>query len=169
MDDLLPDRAWIWIRQTEGGVSFNQADRGGRTAYGISERAHPEVWLNGAPTEAQARAIYARDYWIACQCHVLPEPLGLMLFDLAVQHGRRTATRIWQQALKIQADGLLGPKTVDAAIKANPTLLIDSYFPLRAEYYAFLAKADSSQAIFLLGWFGRLFRLERFLLREYRK
>lgn len=100
----------------EGGYTNDPTDRGGETKYGISKRAHPNLDIAGL-TLAQARVVYLRGYWLPCGCDVLPHETSLAVFDLAVNAGRWAAIRDLQLALGVNADGVLGPRTL-AAIDA---------------------------------------------------
>ena len=51
----------------EGGYSDNPADRGGRTNFGISSGAYPDLDVSKL-TREQAKEIYKRDYWQAASC-----------------------------------------------------------------------------------------------------
>lgn len=98
----------------EGGYVDHPSDPGGRTKFGISQRAYPSINI-AALTLDQARAIYHRDYWRAASCDSMPERVGIELFDAAVNHGVRPAVRMMQRALGVADDGVVGPVTISAA------------------------------------------------------
>ena len=98
----------------EGGYVDHPSDPGGRTKFGISQRAYPSIDV-AALTLDQARAIYHRDYWRAASCDSMPARLGIELFDAAVNHGVRPAVRMMQRALGVADDGVVGPVTIAAA------------------------------------------------------
>lgn len=98
----------------EGGYVDHPSDPGGRTKFGISQRAYPSIDV-AALTLDQARAIYHRDYWRAASCDSMPARLGIELFDAAVNHGVRPAVRMMQRALGVADDGVVGPVTISAA------------------------------------------------------
>lgn len=61
-------------------------DKGGRTSWGISEKYHPEEWLNGPPSRARAKQILYQQYakpWEG----ILDPDLRAQLVDIAVLHG----------------------------------------------------------------------------------
>jgi len=160
----LPETAWKWILLAEGVAQTNDpVDHGGATRYGISKANHPTAWTNGPPSAEQARAIYDQDYWATARCGEIPPEMGIMLFDLMVQHPPQRAVKIWQRCLGVRADGIIGETTVAAALRADPAALTDRYYPARALYYHAISLSEPSQARFIQGWFGRLFRLQRFL------
>lgn len=98
----------------EGGYVDHPSDPGGRTKFGISQRAYPSIDIASLTIE-QARAIYERDYWLAASCDKMPERIGIELFDAAVNHGVRPAVRMLQRALGVADDGVVGPVTIAAA------------------------------------------------------
>lgn len=157
------NRAWPWVLAAEGGDSDHPADQGGRTRYGISQRQYPDLDMDSL-TEEQAKHIYHQNYWLAYRCDRLPWPINLILFDAVVQHRPRTAVRLVQAALgDIKQDGLMGPQTITRATQVPVAQTLDRYFVGRADLYHTIVLANSSQAAFLRGWFGRLFRLQRLI------
>lgn len=138
----------------EGDYSNDPEDRGGETRYGISKTAHPEVDLDTL-TREQAREIYRKHYWLAARCDEFPAQIGLALFDSAVNQGVHTAIRLLQQALRVPADGIVGPETLQAAQGAIPGELLLEFLSYRAVRYA------AGNLRFQRGWFKRLLLLQR--------
>jgi lysozyme family protein len=79
-------------------------DPGGRTAWGIAERAHPEAWQPGPPTREQARAIYTRlyvapfDFVQAAGCD---DRLRVQLIDFGVNSGVSEALTCLRRVLDL--------------------------------------------------------------------
>lgn len=107
------DRAIEFTRKQEGGWADDIHDRGGRTRFGISSKAHPTVDLETLTWE-KAKAIYRRDYWEGAGCDRLPEPVDMVVFDAAVHSGRMRAGQWIQEAVGAKADGVVGDVTVRA-------------------------------------------------------
>ena len=143
------------ILAEEGGLSNHPHDPGGLTNYGISQRSYPQLDI-AALTLADAQALYRRDYWQPLHGDVLPAGLDLLLLDCAINQGPTTAVKLLQQALRIQDDGLIGPKTLSAAAVAMPGLL-DAFTAERALRYEF----NRNEAVFGRGWYRRLLRIHR--------
>ena len=106
------------ILAEEGGLSNHRQDPGGLTKYGISQRSYPTLNI-AALTLSEAQALYRRDYWNPIHGDELPSGLDLLMLDCAINQGVVTAIQLLQQALRIQDDGLLGPKTLAAAEHAE--------------------------------------------------
>ena len=143
------------ILAEEGGLSAHPADPGGLTNYGISQRSYPTLDI-AALTLSEAQALYRRDYWQPLHGDLLPPGLDLLMLDCAINQGPTTAVKLLQQALHIQDDGLLGPKTLSAAAVAMPGLL-DAFAAERALRYEF----NRNEVVFGRGWYRRLLRIHR--------
>ena len=118
----------------EGVLCNDPKDNGGLTKYGISQKAYPNLDIC-ALTQNDAIAIYERDYWDAAKCDDLPFPLDVLTFDAAVNHGVKPAIKILQRALGVVDDGVIGPKTLQAARNA-PDNICTQYFIERMWSYS---------------------------------
>lgn len=153
------DVALALLLRLEGGYVDDPADPGGETKFGISKRAYPGLDI-GALTEADAAAIYRRDFWDALRCDTLPPALAVCLFDAAVNQGRNAAIRLLQRAVGAKEDGVLGPDTLARAASAQ-AVQIDDFMARRAKRYAEL----STVSTYGLGWFRRLMAVHRLATR----
>lgn len=81
----LRDAAIGTLLDVEGGYVDHPADPGGRTNYGISQRAYPDLDIR-ALTRDDAIGIYERDYWDRIPTD-LPDAVRWFAFDCAVNHG----------------------------------------------------------------------------------
>ena len=68
-------------------------DKGGLTKYGISSRSHPDLDIQGL-TLVQATTIYRTEYWDRAGCNMLPYPVDIAVFNMAVTSGVATAKRL---------------------------------------------------------------------------
>jgi len=156
-DDILEA---IIVREGGEAITDDASDFGGRTRYGISERAHPEAWRNGPPSKEQAKKIYTRTYLLPFAPLVnigIDERVREALIDDAVLSGPKTAIRSLQNVLGVPADGVIGPRTLEAALKAN----IEGHWLLtrlvqdRALRLARLVQQRPNQLRYLVGWLSR--------------
>jgi len=144
-------RALQVILEHEGGYVDHPDDPGGETNFGISKRAFPNVDIKNLAAK-EASDIYQEHYWNACRCDEINWPLNLYLFDSAVNQGVSKAVTVLQVALRVKVDGVLGPKTIEAA---NASLDIGTDFMAeRALSYSRLALFG----VFGRGWMRRLFK-----------
>jgi len=176
------DDAFKIVLGFEGGYSNDPADQGGATNYGITantlESAKIKGWVQSNVTIINlkldhAKTIYKKGYWDVIKADSLPDPLNLILFDVAVNHGPGTAIKLLQQSLNsilkvsssLAVDGIMGPKTI-AAVKdvismdhnmwLQPNALV-RYLCIdvlmnRVELYTSIIEKDKSQERFFKGW-----------------
>jgi lysozyme family protein len=121
----------------EGGYVNDKRDPGGETKYGISKRSYPGEDIAGMTLE-RAREIYLRDYWGPAGCDAVPAAVKFDLFDMAVNAGVRAAVRCLQHAAGEEADGVLGPRTLQAAQSMPPDRLMARFNGVRLEHLASL-------------------------------
>lgn len=148
------ERALAILGPIEGGYVNDPADPGGETIYGISRRAHPEAWRLGPPSKEEAAAIYKSEYWDAVGGDLLPWPINLLTFDFAVNSGSHRAVAELQQNLNVPADGIVGPKTVVAALKMVGN---KEFVALLLADRALFMESLAGWARYKRGWLKRLF------------
>jgi len=142
------------VLRFEGGYVNDPQDPGGETIYGISRRHHPEAWADGKPTKADAKALYRRVYWEGCRCDELHPAIAVMVFDTAINQGRKDAVRFLQTAAGARVDSIIGPQTIKAASMCEPARLLQAFAVERAYDYALLDHLDDRYG---RGWMRRLF------------
>jgi lysozyme family protein len=145
------DKALAFILKWEGGEVNDPRDPGGHTKFGISKRAYPDLDIANLTLD-DAKVIYKRDYWDEVKGDLLPEGISTLVFDSAVNQGPLRATLMLQKALGVDADGIIGPRTVKAAQRANPRSLMVDFAAQRALHYAKLP----TFGIYGRGWMRRL-------------
>ncbi len=147
--DLAIDKTLAW----EGGYVDDPDDAGGKTKWGISKRAHPEVDIENL-TMDDAKRIYEIDYWERISGdNILDQPAANALFDAAVNLGVRRAAQIAQEVVNSTPDGIIGPKTLH---KLNVYKhFVEDYTLRRIKFYVSLAEDNPVQKKFLFGWSRR--------------
>lgn len=167
------DSAFKQVILAEGGYSDHPADRGGRTIFGLSERAHPELWADGAiPSITTAHSVYKTEYWdrvAGDDLSVLSPALASVVFDSAVNHGAGTAVKMLQRAVGARPDGVVGPATLAAVGKYGENgarAAIQAMLEKRQDLYDNIAANDPSQRAFSVGWRNRLLRLRDLYLGD---
>lgn len=147
----------------EGGYTTNRADRGNWTSgtigvgslkgtkYGISAMAYPSLNIKDLTLE-QAKAIYAKDYWLAIGADQVPSGVDYLVFDIAVNHGTDRARKWLQTAVGATPDGVIGPKTLLLIQGKAAIPLIKRISTIRAQFYIGI----STLRTFGNGWMARL-------------
>lgn len=116
------DQAFDALLGNEGGYSFNSADPGGETMWGVTARV---ARANGYIGEMRqlprdtAKAIYRAKYWDSIRADELPAVARFPTFDAAVNSGPAQAIKWLQQAADVTDDGVIGPMTI-AAVNREP-------------------------------------------------
>jgi uncharacterized protein (TIGR02594 family) len=137
------------VLEMEGGFSDDPYDPGGPTNKGITLATFAK-W-RGETLTAQSRsrlidalkridddtvaAIFHARYWEPASCAALSGGLALMHFDAAVNHGVGGAIRMLQTALRVEADGEIGPRTLAACAAMPEQIVIERYGELRRGRY----------------------------------
>jgi lysozyme family protein len=157
------------IIEREGGdrETNDPADAGGRTKYGISERANPDLWKDGPPTYEQARQrIFER--YVSPFTGITDPQLLEQLVDWGVTSGPVRVIQVLQQLVGTKTDGVIGSRTL-AKVKGFPggrlfghpvpgsVLLNLAVRDARALLYAGATKARPANLKFILGWLARAF------------
>lgn len=114
------------ILKHEGGYVDHPRDPGGCTNFGITRRTL-EGWRREPTnchdvrnlTVGEARAIYRAHYWNAIRGDDLHAGIDLVMFDAAVNSGRRRSVEWVQEAVGVTVDGAIGPQTLGALRRVN--------------------------------------------------
>ncbi len=159
IDELITE-----VMKAEGWDKYTNhpADRGGPTKWGITRQAWQEWRGHGctasdvaAITEPQARDFYEKLYIIGPRFIDLPERLMPLVVDCGVNHGVRRASKWVQKAVGARADGVIGPKTIQAVLDCNHIATHLKISASRIKLYGRLVSSDHSQAVFAAGWNNR--------------
>ena len=106
-----------------GKLANDKSDKGGLTRWGISQVNHPEVDVRTL-TKERAIEIYRSKYWAPAKCDLLPYPIDVLVFDMAVNHGPGRAIRFLQSSLN-SLTPLIDPN--------RPSLKVDGGFGVLTE------------------------------------
>lgn len=161
-------RAFDFMLAAEGGFVNNPAlDPGGMTNLGVT-RSVWEAWLGRKVTEDEMRELkrtdvmpmYRRKYWDECRCDALPSGLDAAVFDFAVNSGIRRAAIELQEVLGVARDGIIGPRTVDAALVQHPHEVINELCDARLNFLRGL----NTWVTFGAGWSRRVDKVRAWAL-----
>lgn len=161
-----PFDVWLeFLEPHEGGESNDPADRGRRTVFGISSRAHPDVDL-ATLTRERARDIARSDYWVPCGCEALASfapRLAVAVADYGFNSGPVPAVCDLQACVGAVPDGRVGPRTLEAVRAVNRDLALALALNMRRRARLRRIAERPSQARFLRGWLRRVDDLDALL------
>jgi lysozyme family protein len=164
------------ILEREGGYVSHPNDRGGPTAWGITQSVARANGYHGdmrALPQSVARDIYKRQYWLEPgfgAVALLSKPLAEELADTGVNMGPVTAGKFLQRALNVLnleaklspdllVDGDIGPATLNALgayLKHRKDdgerVLLTAVNCLQGARYIEIAERDERQQAFIFGW-----------------
>ena len=152
----------------EGGKVNHPKDPGGKTNKGITQRVY-NAWLGKSDlppkdvygiTDDEVEAIYRFQYWNAIKGDYLPDGLGYVVFDGAVNSGSKQSVKWLQRSLGFppeQVDGVLGTMTLDAINSVNDYDALISKILDRREIFL---RALKTFKTFGTGWMRRLASVE---------
>jgi lysozyme family protein len=155
-------KAFDYVMMHEGGYVNDKNDAGGETKYGISKRSYPKLDIKNL-TRDQARQIYFCDFWLKAKCEQIDDDnIATKFFDLCVNTGIPQAVRLIQRALRSVGqntieDGIIGPITLVAINKADPTDMLAALKSEAAGFYRLITQANPSQKRFIEGWLNRVY------------
>lgn len=160
----------------EGGYANDPHDHGGETYRGISRKNWPgwDGWPDidrmktqpgfpacldhNADLQGRIKDFYHDNFWTPVMADRTDQELANWLFDKAVNMGVSRAYKLLQQALYLDADGVIGPQTkamLAAAELWSSADLLEKCREQARRFYTKLALKDPSQKRFLRGWLSR--------------
>ena len=152
------------VLQSEGGYVNLKSDPGGATNFGIT-RATLAAWRKRPVTvdevkrltRAEAERIYRAQYWDTIRGDELPPGVDYAVFDISVNSGPGRAAKFLQQALCVEADGVVGSKTIAAAAAVSDVKLASDICQRRLAWM----KTLKTWRTFGKGWGSRVADVQR--------
>ena len=153
------DESFAAVLKHEGGFVNHPKDPGGMTNLGVTQRAW-EAYLNRDVTEAEMRGLtpdavkpfYKAMYWDKIKGDQLPSGADYAAYDLAVNSGVGRASKYLQEIAGVTADGVIGPKSLEAIKACDPQELADALCNKRLDFL----KRLPTFATFGKGWSRRV-------------
>lgn len=149
---------------SEGGYTNHPADPGGPTNWGITihdvrrfMKADATADDVKALTKVQAIAVYKRKYWDLVQGDRLPAGVDYCVFDYAVNSGPSRAVKVLQRIVGVEADGLMGERTLAATLAKDPVMVINAIMDERLMFLRHL----KTWSVFGVGWGRRVVAVRR--------
>jgi len=152
------------VLKNEGGYVDNNSDPGGATNLGCT-KATWEAWVGHPVTNDDIKALMPNDvmplykakYWDTIKGDDLPEGVDYAVFDFAINSGPSRAAKTLQSVLSVNADGQIGPATLNALEAANPREVATAVCEARLAFLQSLPTYDT----FGKGWSRRVSEVEQ--------
>ena len=143
----------------EGGFVNHPRDPGGMTNLGVTQRAW-EAYIGMRVNEEFMRSLtpdivepfYKTMYWDKIKGDQLPAGVDYAAYDLAVNSGVGRAAKYLQEIAGVPADGIIGPKSLEAIKACNPKDVVDALCDMRLAFLKRLPTFDT----FGKGWSRRV-------------
>jgi len=153
------DKSFEMVLAHEGGFVNHPKDPGGMTNLGVTKVAW-EAWLVRTITESDMRALtpekvkpfYKAMYWDKIKGDQLPSGADYAAYDLAVNSGVGRAAKYLQEIAGVTADGVIGPKSLEAIKACDPQELADALCDKRLNFLKRLPTFET----FGKGWSRRV-------------
>lgn len=137
-----------------GGYTNDPHDAGGRTIWGISERANPDLWANGPPTREQAVGAYISRY--VKPFHGLEEHLAFaQMVDWGVTSGPRFVIQTVQRLVRAESDGYIGQETLSRVSEVPEVELNNLLVVEHVKIIGRLVQRRPYDLKYLSGWLNR--------------
>ena len=98
------------------------------------------------------KPFYKAMYWDKIKGDQLPAGVDYAAYDLAVNSGTGRAAKYLQQIAGVAADGVIGPKSLEAIKTCNPEQMVDALCDMRLDFLKRLPTFDT----FGKGWSRRV-------------
>ncbi|MBR6104954.1 MAG: peptidoglycan domain protein [Paludibacteraceae bacterium] len=157
--DLLPI-----IKKWEGGYVNDPDDSGGATNKGVTLATFRQFYGKDKTaedlkklTDAQWLYIFLNGYWDKMKAsQINNQAIANIIVDWAWASGPGTAAKYVQNILGINADGIVGPQTLQAINTAPQNSLFDKIKSARIKFVEQLAELRQKDKKFLNGWKNRI-------------
>ena len=157
------------LLRLEGGYVNHPLDRGGPTKYGVilsvwQEHGHDKDGDGDIDAEDikklgedDARYIAKKIFWdYFLADFILNESVAQFIVDWGYNSGRKTVAKIVQRLVKVEVDGLVGPRTLTAINAADQEWLFNQLKIERKVFLNSIIKRRPDQIVFYDGWMNRV-------------
>jgi len=157
------DACFEMVLKHEGGFVNHPRDPGGMTNLGVT-KANWERYLNRDVSEDDMRSLtpelvkpfYKAMYWDKIKGDQLPSGIDYAAYDLAVNSGVGRAAKYLQEIAGVTADGVIGPKSLEAIQACDAKETADAICGMRMDFLKGLSTFDT----FGKGWTDRVTKVK---------
>ena len=153
------DSCFNMVMKNEGGFVNNSHDPGGMTNLGVTKAAIEaylgrtvDVTFMRSLTPDCVKPFYKSHYWDKIKGDQLPAGVDYAAYDLAVNSGTGRAAKYLQEIAGVFADGVIGPKSLEAIKSCDPEQTVDALCDMRLDFLKRLPTFET----FGKGWSRRV-------------
>jgi len=148
---------WKYIDKYK--LSYNKSDK----KMSLAKWVNSSALVSSEPIHFMVSAFYKQNFWDVNKLDLFyDQQLANTVYDFGVNSGTGRSAKFLQKAYndvsvnlnKIDVDGKIGEKTIEAINNAIPELIYIRFNTARKDFYNSIAKG--SQAQFLKSWLSRL-------------
>lgn len=171
-----------YILPAEGGYANVSKDKGGETYAGIS-RVYNPTWKGWVTIDSKKNrytngviplnTLFPDLQFLVDQFYqakwdnnrmgeIKNQDVANLLFDFYVNSDTAAFKKI-QKLVGVTADGVVGPKTIEAINKADQAKLYKDLLKVREDFYDAIVARDPTQSKFIAGWKARLAKFPAFI------
>ncbi len=151
-----------FLKRWEGGYVNDKDDKGGCTMAGITIGTYRKYYGSKKTcndlkfiTQKEWLHIFKKGYWDKMQADKIEnQSVAQLCVDMCWGSGPITSIKKIQSALGLKADGIVGPKTLEA-LNLDPEKVFKTLWDMRKAWFERIAKNGNNQK-FLKGWLNRL-------------
>jgi lysozyme family protein len=173
-------KALGFLLANEGGFNNIPGDSGGPTNCGISLKflagtgdydlgdldhdGDIDIEDIRAMDPETAGRIYKKYFWDYFPMAQIPAQIAYVLFDVAVNSGQQTATKLMQQVLGVKPDGIIGTQTLYMLrMVTSEYHMADRMCIMRKAQYLGYVSRNQNLDQFLAGWLKRIDKVRKHL------
>lgn len=153
-----------FIYKWEGGYANHPNDKGGCTMKGVTIGTFRKYFGDDKTcselkniTDDEWLYVFEEGYWNPCKANEIEnQSIANIIVDWAWMSGTKSVIKKIQKILRVDADGIVGNKTINAINTVNQEELFNNIYNKREEYYYNICENNPSQKVFLKGWLNRL-------------
>jgi len=162
------------VLKNEGGYSFDKDDPGGETYKGIARNMNSkwEGWITvdllkknssfpnnlkeNSELDQQVAHFYESQFWDKMQGDGITSQLvANSIFDFGVNAGIKTSCSLAQLVIGVTADGVVGPKTIEALNQFEEQLFLASFTLAKIARYIKIVDSRPTSRKYFYGWVRR--------------
>lgn len=160
--------------RAEGGYANDPQDPGGETYKGVARKSNPKWigWITIDQMKAKSnfprnldsnsdlqiliKEFYETNYWDKIRGdEILDQNIAESIFDFGVNAGPTTSIKIAQMTVGTNADGVIGPETLDKINQDNPRAFLAVFAIHKIGRYINICEKRKDSRKYFYGWIKR--------------